>query len=178
MGGLKGGLARKRALPKAERSRIARLAARKRWGKVMELLLAGNAEEAKRYVEKKYTQDIEELRTQLEEKERERTQLYAVIGLAKPNGKATAPEQTKMDIGVGRKIPKHERSDMVKQVAAEVAVAKGGKITPFDVVHALVAKGIDLGSAVPATVVGNVLYKAPDRFERLEKGIYRYIGAH
>jgi hypothetical protein len=147
--------------------------------KVMELLLAGQADEAKRFVEKKYTQEIQELRAQLEEKERERTQLYSVIGLAKPSGgNGKAPTSHRENSVSLRKVAKNERSSVVKKIAAELANSTGGKVTPLDVVRAITKQGLDLGSTVPATVVGNVLFKDAKQWERVEKGIYSYIGTH
>ena len=73
-----------------------------------------------------------------------------------------------------RKIPDGERSELIKKYAEGVATGNSGKASIADVARAIEADGLDLGTSIPGTVIANVLFKS-DRWERVEKGIFRYL---
>jgi hypothetical protein len=78
--------------------------------------------------------------------------------------------------GRGHKLSQAERSSVIKKVAREVALARGGEVNVRDVADAVKEKGIDLDTDVPGTMIGNVLLKSSD-WNRMYKGHFRYVGS-
>lgn len=144
--------------------------------KVMKLLLEGKIEQARKFVEKDIAKQIEAKRAELTELNRERSVLSNMVMLQKGEQDAT-PTSTKISPPQKRVIPKEERSVLIKQYAHEAArQAANQTITLQAVVDQLEADGIDLGTDVPGTAIGNVLFKSND-WRRIERGIFQYVGA-
>lgn len=74
-----------------------------------------------------------------------------------------------------KKLDQSERSEVIKKVATDLALDSEGAVNIRKVAEAIVARGIDLNTPVPGTMIGNVLNKSPD-WERVEKGIFQHKG--
>lgn len=88
-------------------------------------------------------------------------------------GKEKPRQKPKLIIPPRRKMTQSERSAFIKQVAAEM-VEPNGEVNVRDVATAIATKGVDLGTSVPGTMIGNVLYKS-GAWNRVAKGIFRYV---
>jgi hypothetical protein len=74
------------------------------------------------------------------------------------------------------RIPDADRSASIKKQAVLLARKKTNRtVSAHEVVQELEARGFELGISVPNTAVGNVLNR-DDEWERVEKGVFRYIG--
>jgi hypothetical protein len=74
----------------------------------------------------------------------------------------------------GHRLSQAERSAIIKEIAREVAVARGGEVNVRDVADAVNKKGVELNTPVPGTMIGNVLNKSSN-WRRLDKGIYQFV---
>ncbi len=109
------------------------------------------------------------------ELEEERELIEEMIERAR--GDAPRPKEQKNKLRLKRKpIPESERSDFIKKTAHEVATANSGKASTTEIAKAIEAKGIDLRTKVPGTMIGNVLFKDKPNWEWVEKGVFKYVG--
>ena len=73
-------------------------------------------------------------------------------------------------------IPKEERSERIKKFAVNIAMSNSGKASTEQVAEEIAKAGLTLGTPVPGTVIGNVLYKDTPNWERIDKGVFKYVG--
>ena len=107
---------------------------------------------------------------------RERSVLTNMVMLQKGE-QESAPANAKIIPPQKRVISKEERSVLIKQFAYEAARHAANNIISLQtIVDQLEADGIDLGTDVPGTAIGNVLYKSSD-WKRVERGVFQYVGA-
>lgn len=74
-----------------------------------------------------------------------------------------------------RKLSQSERSAIIKQVAKQI-MGSPPEVHVREVAKAIADQGIDLGTSVPGTAIGNVLNKSPD-WKRVTKGVFAYVGS-
>jgi len=144
--------------------------------RVMKLLLEGKVEQARRFIEKDIAKQIEVLRGQLTELNRERSVLTNMVMLQKGE-QESMPSNDKISPPQKRVVSKDERSTLIKQYAHEAARHATNHIISLQaIVDQIEADGIDLGTEVPGTAIGNVLFKSAD-WKRVERGVFQYVGA-
>jgi hypothetical protein len=135
--------------------------------------------------------DIDEAISELED---DRDLIYEILermggrseATARPKRKVVKPKakpQMKLPLDKERKprlrvIAGDQRSEFIKRFAQDLVVkANGsGKLAISDVAQAITAAGFDLGTAIPGTVIANVLLKDKAHWARTERGVFKYVG--
>lgn len=116
--------------------------------------------------------EIEELKDSLDE---DHDLIEEMIVRAKGDQPASRKGPTKLRIK-RRTVAVEDRSELIKKTAYEIATANSGKASTSEVAKAIEGKGLDLGTKVPGTMIGNVLFKDKSNWDWVEKGVFKYVG--
>lgn len=155
--------------------------------RMLKLLLARQVREARSFLEVEVDREIERSTAALAALERERKLLNSMVTHAEQALAAEAdlaagppnpftPPDTPPPATEPREVSKNERSNLIKRFAFELAKETTDyTLTAQKVADRLNKEGFNLGTDVPGTMVGNVLFKSPE-WSRVAKGVYRYVG--
>jgi hypothetical protein len=149
--------------------------------KVMELLLTGKADDARRLFHGEVQQELERLRADLHAAEQERDVLEMLISAAERhqphtlNGAVSnsnvAPTWNVVSVTPPKKLVKSKQVPIIMQVASELAAKSGGRVSTEAIIDGLRSQGFILDSRVPGTSIGNILYRAPG-WTRIDRGVF------
>jgi hypothetical protein len=104
--------------------------------------------------------------------------LFGIANAANMASGATPPPNTERPLIIPprrKKLTQSERSEIIKKTATDLALDSGEAVNIRKVADAIAARGIDLNTPVPGTMIGNVLNKSPN-WERIEKGVFQHKG--
>lgn len=141
--------------------------------RVLELLLEGRVDDARRFIDDKFTRLIIDLQKQMDAVDRERNILLSTLQLAMRANELAAHSATSAP--TGRPLTKDERREQIMKHALNLARKNDGLVRVQDVVNNIAHNKIDLGTGKPNTSVGNTLFKSKE-WRREAPAVFRYVG--